>query len=221
MKMRIIITIGILALLTLITCLVWSRDHISSFPLNKPVPAATDTSTMYKNDTYGFTVRYPKQLAIDTTFQRYYHLSDTWMSEAAPDSKGVPVISIPVYRITNKADQPYRSYPYYFDAELRIGVSTDTQDVAHCYASQFAPSATVMINSIAFQKFSVRSAGMSQYLIAESYRTIHNNACYVIEQIKAGSSYREAATPDDIPDTVLDAHYNAIDPIIQSFRFIR
>ena len=67
----------------------------------------------------------------------------------------------------------------------------------------------------------VQSAGMMQYLVAESYRTIHNGACYVIEQIKTGSSYREGPSSKDIPESVLDGYYDSISTMVQTFKFIK
>lgn len=180
-----------------------------------------DDRATYRNDEYGFEMRYPKKLTTDPKFQSYYHLPDTWMSEAGPESKGRPIVSIPVWRIKSDNNGAYISYPYYFDAELRIGVSSNKSDVADCYKSQFTPPTTVTINGVEFKKFSVQSAGMMQYLVAESYRTIHNGACYVIEQIKTGSSYREGPSSKDIPESVLDGYYDSISTMVQTFKFIK
>jgi hypothetical protein len=59
-----------------------------------------------------------------------------------------------------------------------------------------------------------------QYLYGTSYRIIHNNICYAIEQIKTGSNYSDGPMPNDIKQDVLDGYYNQIFDIIKTFKFI-
>ena len=57
-----------------------------------------------------------------------------------------------------------KMYPLYFDAELRIGASSDPQDILNCYkpdpgyTSQKITDTT--INGTVFKKFDFQNAGM-------------------------------------------------------------
>jgi hypothetical protein len=178
-------------------------------------PASIDSTAhwkTYQNKEYGFEIKYPRNLQIETTFRSYYHLSNKWRAEAYDETKGKPVISIPIYRISNSdSSGRYITYPLYFSAELRIGVSSDTTDIANYLKyypteSGFSPM-TVIINGIVFHKFAIHEAGMSQYLNGISYRAIHHGKCYVVEQLETGSSAIDEPNPKDIPDSVLNSYY--------------
>lgn len=185
-------------------------------------------ASTYVNKEYGFEIRYPSNFTATTTFQRYYALGDSWRADALLDdndkSRGESLVSIPVYRVDNHTGGAYVSYPLYYDAELRIGASSDPKDVQTCLLStnEILPEtgSTEMINGITFSKFIIQNAGMSQYIGGVSYRTIHNNICFAVEQLKAGSSYRDMPNPKDIPDSVLDSYFNEIPAIIKTFKFI-
>lgn len=174
----------------------------------------------YTNDEYGFEIKYPKDLQTETTFKIYYFLSDYWRVGASGETSGKPIISIVVYRVESD-----NSYPRYFDAELRIGVSSDPQDLATFTSiGQDDNNASVsveVINDITFHKFLIENAGMMQYLEGISYITTHNGMCFAVEQLATGSSYREdAPSPKDISDAVLNSYYDSISEIIKTFRFI-
>jgi hypothetical protein len=77
------------------------------------------------------------------------------------------------------------------------------------------------INGTSFKRFSSSDAGMMKYVQSESYRTIHNNMCYVLEQIKSGSSYRDEKMAEGIKDTTLDSYYKEGETIIKTFKFVK
>ncbi len=190
-------------------------------PANSPdatIPSGWATDT---NDARDFSIAYPDQLTPTTSFQSYYHLSWAWRSGASGDqSTGTRLLAIPVYRVTQN-----NAYPRYYDAEIRIGESANPYDVAHCMdnnqTGRGTATTSAVINGIPFTVFQLADAGMMQYLKGVSYRTIHNGACWAIEQLSAGSSYRDdPPSPNDISDTTLDAYYNGMLPIIETFRFI-
>ena len=62
---------------------------------------------------------------------------------------------------------------------------------------------------------------MMKYVQAESYRTIHNKMCFVLEQIKAGTSYRDEKMGAGIADSSLTNYYNEGATIIQTFKFTK
>lgn len=187
------------------------RDNV-----NKP-----PTFKVYKNEEYGFEIKYPAYLKIETSFKTYKLLSNKWMAEAYEESNSRLLISIPIFSVST--DAAYQFYPYYFYTALRIGVSSDQNDIANFYNdypdNNNIPSTTVVISGITFRKFIIQKTKMTDYLNGISYRTIHNGVCISIEQLETGSSYRGQSSPNDIPDSILTAYYNSISEIINSFTF--
>ena len=169
----------------------------------------------------GFSIRYPEEYQTDDTFMTFYHLPANWRVNAAPHATGTPVIALIGYRT-----QSENTYPRYFDAEVRIGVSSDPKEVARCeqvgnHEGETALPDTV-IGGATFKVFAFESAGMMQYLKGISYRTVHEGKCFAIEQLQTGSSYREdPMSSKDIPDTTLQAHYNALADVVKTFSFSR
>lgn len=183
--------------------------------------SSVNTST-YRNDTYGFTLDYPRALTPTTTFTTYYSLSNNWRALAGENEKGVSIIAIPIFRVNQASPATGKSYPLYFDAEVRVGVSTVTST---CYARDALYTEQTVtdetINGIPFKKFPFSSAGMSQYVEGTSYRTIHDNKCYVLEQLKTGSSIWDPSMKVGISDATLNGYYNAGEQIIKTFNFTK
>ena len=166
-------------------------------------------------------LRSNSRITPETKFSLAYHIQDDWRSGATTDHTGAPIVAIPVYRVVNAA-----SYPRYFTAEVRIGASTNAEDVTHCYDNDQTyrgmPAETVNLNGVEFKKFDIANAAMMQYLKGTSYRTTRNGACIAIEAIKTGSSYRDDFTPNmDIIDAKLDAEYAKLADIVKTFHFVR
>ena len=197
------------------------RDFLSQDATSTP-PQATSTVpegwTTYTDAAHGFQIDYPSAITPTSTFGVWYHLSNGWRAELSSDSTGTPVVAFPIF----VTESPH-SYPRYFDAEVRIGVSGNPADVADCtapdpYAS--ASSTALSINGVSFTEFPLGSAGMMQYMGGESFRTVHNGMCYAVEQLETGSSYQDATSSEDIPDVTLQNYYNRGLDIVKTFRFI-
>ena len=174
----------------------------------------------YIDKDYNFKLQYPEMLSIEKTFTNYHNLIDTWRYGATEDSGGKPVLSIVVYRVENE-----NSYPRYFGTELRIGVSNSSYDIENClnYDQDIISNSSIeteVINGFTFNKLVIQDAATMQYVEGISYRIIHNDTCFAIEQLKTGSNYRDAPSPKDIPDSVLDSYYDSIFEIIKTFEFI-
>jgi hypothetical protein len=179
-------------------------------------------SLAYNDTVHGFSLRYPKTASITPTFKGYYVLSNQWRVGATGMYRGTPLISVVMYQVDNQQTKTPRPYPLYYTAEVRIGTTNDTKN---CYAKDEGYTNQVVtdvtINGTAFKKFTFQDAAMMQYMQGESYRTIHNNTCYVIEQVKAGSSYRDDKMTTGTSDAALNSYYTAGDAVIKSFTFTK
>jgi hypothetical protein len=192
-------------------------------------PATTATSTpetgnlegqsLYANGTYGFTLKYPAHATEHDEFSTSYILSQQWRAEAPLDSTGTPVVEIVGYHTESD-----HSYPREYTAMVRVGVSTSTADIASCTKTTADTGETALadavINGTTWKAFSFGDAATMHFVQGVSYRTVHDGKCYVMEKLATGSSYKDdPASADDVPQATLDAAYNDLDPIIQSFSF--
>lgn len=109
---------------------------------------------------------------------------------------------------------------------IRIGASADPKEIASCLKVA-ADQGEVALPDVAFggavwKVFSFENAGMQQYVRGVSYRTMHEGRCVALEKMATGSNYREdPASIKDIPDAELDARYQDLERIVQTFTFVR
>lgn len=189
-----------------------------------PSPGAEQASSTnsnlgetYVNDTYGFSISYPAGFRTGP-FAVFHALGNKWRVNASPTTPGTPVVAIPVLRIDNSTSTG--KYPLFFDAEVRVGVS---DDIAGCYAQDpgytLQTVADVDIGGTIWKKFIFGDAATMQYLTGASYRTIRNNRCYVVEQIRAGSTYRDNTMTEGYSDEELDGVYAKTTLIVMSLKF--
>lgn len=184
------------------------------------LPAPTKLET-YTNGTHKFTISYPKEYQVEQ-FSYFHELNNNdWRVKATPAKRGIPLIAIPVFRVDQGSIATGKKYPLYFAAEVRIGVSPD---IAQCYATDDGYTnqkvTNVVINGVTFKKFDFADAFMMKYVKGSSYRTIRANKCYVIEQIRNGTTYKDDSMIPGYTDIELDAIYNKTTPIVYSFKFI-
>jgi hypothetical protein len=218
--------LAVLVAIIVIGVVAWAFANKMRPASNIPQPAPSDTSSVYRNDTYGFEISYPKGLALETSFRKYYALSDKWRSQALEDQPGIAVVAIPVFRVNNEDGiATGKPYPLYFSAEVRVGVSADAKAVADClktdpgYTEQ--EHDTLTLNGAQFERFEFADAAMMQYAQGVSYRVVHDGKCFAIEQLKAGSSYRDESMSVGISDATLDAYYAQAREIAKTFRFTK
>ena len=178
----------------------------------------------YRNDEYRFEIRYPSSITPETSFAPFYPLSGAWRAEASAESRGRPIIAFPILRIDQGVSAEQRKfYPLYFITEVRIGVSNDMKDVEEClkpdpgYTEQKITDE--ILNGTLFKRFEFGNAAMMQYVQGVSWRTVRNGACIAIEQVKAGSTYRDGSMTRGLTDAELDLYYEEAEAIIQTFRF--
>ncbi len=206
---------------------VWYLMQTREASLVRPEQTSTTTSMLnegkaiYTNGPYGFMVLYPETSDVGYEFSSAYHLGSSWRANALPESTGIPIVEIVPYSVASD-----HSYPRYFTALVRVGASEDPKELANCLKATPNQGETalpdVTINDTTFKAFSFQNAGMMQYVSGVSYRVLHEGKCIAVEKIRTGSSYREdAPSTDDVPDSVLDSRYQALDQIIESFKFVR
>lgn len=198
-----------------------SRDALGTAEPAPATPQMDEGLAIYTNGPYGFSVFYPEASAVSYTFDPQYHLGSAWRANALPESEGTPVVSIVPYSVSRDA-----SYPRYYTAMVRIGASSDPDELARCEERADEQGETqlpdAIINGHAWKAFSFQSAGMMQYAEGVSYRTVYEGKCIAMEKVRTGSNYREdVRREDDIPQETLDAEYAKLGAIVQSFAFAR
>jgi membrane-bound inhibitor of C-type lysozyme len=191
----------------------------------KPKPATTLGSNLltYSNAEYKFQVKFPKSVLPQNYFTTFYQLPSSWRLNASAVNQGKAIVSFPVYRIDQgELSAKGKTYPLYFIAETRIGAGPNVKE---CYAPDAGYTnqkiTNVTINGIAFKKFDFADAAMMKYTQGSSYRTIHNNMCYVIEQIKSGSSYKDETMTQGISENQLQSYYDTAGAIVRTFTFTK
>ncbi len=177
----------------------------------------------YANAEYNFSMKYPKTAQLRNGFSTFHQIGNNWRLYPGQANQGKPVVSFSLHNIDQGTySTGKQSYPLYFSAEVRVGVSPNTKE---CYATDAGYTSqkvtNVSIGGVTWKRFSTSDAAMMKYVQAESYRTIHNNMCYVVEQIKAGSSYRDDLMKPGVSETTLNNYYNAGKTIVDTFRFTK
>ena len=186
------------------------------------VTPTSDGLSGYANSEYNFTLRYPPNVRPQNFFTTFYTLPSNWRLNAAQANQGKAVVSFPVYRVDQGGVATGKAYPLFYVAELRVGVSPNVKE---CYTPDAGYTnqkvADVNINGVTFKRFSSSDAAMMKYVQAESYRTVHNNMCYVLEQIKSGSSYRDNTMTAGTSDATLNSYYDVAGNIAKTFKFTK
>ncbi len=179
--------------------------------------ASTTPLTSYMSDQYHFSIEYPQNLEATSTFNGYQHVATSWRQGAVDTPKsGTPVVSIIVDSLMNNPGEE----GYYYDAELRIGVSTTASAVTNCLtvdADEDSATTSIAVGGITFTHFTRESAGMSQFGKVDSYRTVHNKTCVAVEAIIAGGG-TALNNPSQSPERAA-TDKQMMQSILQTFAF--
>jgi hypothetical protein len=140
----------------------------------------------YASAEYNFTMKYPSYVQVRPGFSTFHEIGNNWRLNAGQANQGKSVVSFSIRNIDQGTySTGKQTYPLYFTAEVRVGVSPDVKD---CYATDAGDAgqqiANVSINGVTWKRFSSSDAGMMKYTQVESYRTVHASKCYAVEQIK-------------------------------------
>lgn len=172
---------------------------------------------------YNFTIQFPSYTQTRNSFSTFHEISNNWRLYAQPANQGKGVLELSIFTVDQGAySTGKQKYPLYFTSLVRVGVSPNVKE---CYTADAGYTnqkvTSVVINGVTFKKFSTADAGMMKYTQAESYRTIHNNMCFALEQIKSGTTYRDEKMSAGIADSSLTNYYNEGTSIIQTFKFTK
>jgi len=182
----------------------------------EPTIELSEGLSIYTNGEHGFLLTYPEGASVAETFNNPW-LPNAWSATADPDNVGTPIVSITTYRTESD-----HSYPRHYTTLVRVGASNA---VASCLSARTDRGETALPDVTwggeTFKVFSFGDAGMMRYVKGVSYRIVKGDRCYAIEQIAAGSTYREESSPEDIPDATLEAQYDRLSDIVSSFQFVR
>lgn len=175
----------------------------------------------YSNAEHHFTIKYPKGTQVSSTFSTFHEITNDWRLYAGGAQQGKGVVSFSLFTVDQGTyTNGKQTYPLFFTSLVRIGVSDNTKE---CYTKDAGYAnqtvTPVTINGTTFKRFSTQDAGMMKYVVSESYRTIHNNKCYVLEQIKNGSNYKDEKMVVKTNDTTLNSYYKTGETIIKTFSF--
>lgn len=172
-----------------------SRDAATAAtPTTTPAPAASTPPAQgeaYTDAQHGFSVTVPADMSLRHDFQRSYLGDGAWKAFAPPGSQGSPVFAL-VLQGSNRITA----------AELRLGVSSDADAVAHCLDAPEGVSdgkaTTEQRNGVTYTRFHAGDAAMNHYLEVEAYRTVRKQRCYAIDLLITGTNpqvYDPPATP--------------------------
>ncbi len=223
---RLTILLFVLAIVAIGGGVTWYLIDSRNDAFGKPETATSTPDiheglAIYTNGPYGFSLFYPEAAAVSYDFDTSYHLGSSWRANALPEGTGTPIVEIVPYAVKSED-----SYPRYFNAMVRIGASTDPKEVARCEVAGKDEGETELPDAViggrTWKAFAFQSAGMMQYASGVSYRLLSEDTCIAMEKVRTGSSYREDAPTDhDIADATLDAQYEALSSIVESFTFAR
>jgi hypothetical protein len=171
--------------------------------------ATTRDGYKYTNTELDFSIDYPKTFEATTTDDTSYFVNPGWRL-GSESGAGRHIISI--IKKGSNGD---------LLAELRIGISTSTEDVTSCtkIEDQELASSTV-INGLPFMGFENSGGGMSHFIEAKSYRIVHNNTCLNIDTLVSGINIEVYGDPDRKPPFDIKKAGQELDTIFHTFKFV-
>ncbi len=185
--------------------------------------ANTSGFHMYSDSQNNFFIKYPPFVTAKNTFTTFHEIGNNWRVNADQANQGKPVLALSIFSLDQGGySTGKQTYPLYFMSEVRIGISPNIKE---CYAPDAGYTnqkiTNVTINGVSWKKFSSQDAAMMKYVQVESYRTIHNNTCFAVEQIKNGSNYRDEKMTTGKTDNELANYFATGNTIIQTFTFTK
>ena len=134
---------------------------------------------------YGITLSYPTNLPAHKTFTKSYLLNDAW-SVNANSVNSAQQHSLYEIVLANKAGTSGELGQYYYHSYLRVGASTEPDDLNKCLSENLLFTHKKSIGNGAYE-FTFSDASMSQYLSGRAYRYKKANICLSVEWIETGT----------------------------------
>jgi hypothetical protein len=173
-------------------------DCLLQVPVASTASSASVPDGVHRDLTLGISLALPRDMDLRRDFQRSYLDAATWKAFAAPGSHGAAAAAL-VLDGSNKITA----------AELRVGVSTDADEVTRCTEVPATGAATasdpVSLEGTDFVHFHAGDAAMSHYLKVEGYRAVHDGRCYAIDRWISGTRPRVYDPPGTLPFANADA----------------
>lgn len=198
-----------------------TTQSTSTQPSGASSPSGTKETRLYTNQKYNFSLVYPATAKIDESIVMFHDLGNKWRVNAG-DFFGQGITTVKLVTIDTNGIATNKPYPLFYTSQVRVGISEDTKD---CYVKDMGYDnqkvTDVAINGINFKRFDFSDAAMMKYVQGVSYRTIHNNLCYAVEQVRHGSSYKDETMKPGLSQATLDAYYTAADQVLKTFKFTK
>ncbi len=208
--------VGVIAILVIIGSFSVSFFTLWNFfhePKNASAQGGTTSNAgvaHYKSNKYSFRFSFPESLLASSTFNSTYVAGEGWnlYTNSSNMESGEKAVSF-VKTGSNEI----------FDAELRIGVSDNPKDVLHCTKPPAGTTGEqVKLNGNDATKFTVKDGATMHSLEATSYRIVHNDECYAIDEILMSGNPNAYTPPRSLPFTKEEATTD-LNVILSTFTF--
>lgn len=193
-------------------------------PVATTTPVVTDPTagwvTYTATSTYGFSIKYPLELATTSAFAAHQHVTSGWRQEAGNEVKGKTTGDRIISVIVDSKKNAPEEEGYYVAVEVRIGASSNANAVKRCLekADDEDNGVAALLGGTPFTRFDRVSAGMSQFGNVSSYRAVKEGQCFAIESIVAGGGTNPGDPSHDA--ALLDADQKLAEAIVETFRFV-
>ncbi len=169
--------------------------------------SSTSSWATFQSDKYGFSFRYPMELEMMNPV-------GMWKYFASATSTGVQVVKLEVPKIFEPGTN-------FGDAEFNVGVSSASSDMQDCFLPMNgeAASSTLYLNGTTFYGFAGEDAGAGNYYQVESYRAVHDNACYDIDMIVHSTNLANYPPEFGLKQFDENKIHGLLSEILQSFTF--
>ncbi len=167
---------------------------------------------LHENSEYGFSIAYPPSLSAETSFSKHHALGTLWSVGGLSQTEGKALLSVSLFRAEERGN-PSR----YYSAELRIGVSENSDAVAECLLSKNGEvGVDAVIGDTTFRTFPIEEKSSLGYVAGTSYRAVHGGRCFAIEELESGDL---KGGGKDIPDSSLRGAFDDLHALTETFRF--
>jgi hypothetical protein len=209
-----------IALVLLFALFNYTSKHTLTVTTGHTVASSTSPLSSYNNATYHFSLQYPKTFTLQNSFSPFHYLGTSWRTNAPQTSTGTPLFEIVTYTVNNSLPEG-NPYPLFYKIAVRGGVSGDTHNCLLLQNGEQEEKELVTFGDTPWHVVTFSDAAMMQFVSARQYRTIHNNLCYTLEQVSAGSHYKDSSMTEGKSDEELQKMFTAGFDIIKTFAFTK